>query len=150
MTKPRKAAPKPPPAPRLLGWLSHDLLRYGGQAAAIAAVLGVLSLIFPTARDLVNSDPPPLIGKRTFDPVAQAVQSIQKAQTDFVGRLNEFDIGQMQRECTTLADRKEALELRRRMSGDDRLVRETLDQVTRGMARLQRQIEAAGQIPDCR
>lgn len=150
MVKRKAAQQKSKAAPRLFTWLSYDLLRYGGQAAAIATVLGLIAYCFPVARDIANSDPPPLVGRKTFDPIAKAVQDIQEAQSDFVIRLNDFDVGQMQRECLSLADRKEGLELRRAMSGNDRLVRETLDQVNRGMARLQRQIEAAGQTPDCR
>jgi len=149
MTK-RKATRRSSVSYPLFGWLPRDLLRYGGQAAAIAAILGLIAYCFPVARNIVNSDPPPLVGRKTLDPIAEAVQNIQNAQSDFVERLNDFDLSQMQRECSTLADRKEALELRRIMSGNDRLVRETLDQVNRGMARLQKQIEAAGQIPDCR
>lgn len=134
---------------RRVRW-TQDLLRFGGQAAAIASILALVAYCFPIVRDVFNSDPPRWIGEKSFNPIAKAVQDIQEAQSTFVRRLNDFDIGQMQRECLSLVDRKEGLELRRTMSGDDRLVRETLAQVARTMERLQKQIEAAGQIPDCR
>jgi hypothetical protein len=130
----------------------HDwpsIRRWGTLASAGIGIIVFVSYIFPAMRNVANSDPPPFIGKSSFEPVAKTVNDIQTEQRLFIQRLQAFDVSQMQRDCLALADRKEGLELRRQMSGQDRLVRETYNQVLRTIERLQKQIEAAGEVPNC-
>jgi hypothetical protein len=130
----------------------HDwptIKKWSALAGASLTIIAFFAFVFNPMRDLANSDPPPFIGKSSFEPVAKTVNDIQTEQRLFIQRLQAFDVSQMQRDCLALADRKEGLELRRQMSGQDRLVRETYNQVLRTIERLQKQIEAAGEVPNC-
>lgn len=119
------------------GAIMPTLIWLGGGAAAMIAIITVITIVIP----LLRSDPPPFVGRENFDALAQNFQQMQQSLQTTAETLRRVNQKQDQQDLDYWNGQVAVAEARLKVSPNDELARGMLrvarDQIEMITARIQ-------------